>query len=137
MIDIEQPGPSITQSVRLALEEDIGSGDISAALIPADAIVAAEIITKEACVVCGRPWADEVFAQLGGVELQWAVAEGDFVDAQTRLVTLHGQARSILSGERTALNFLQTLSGTATRSREMANAAPAGVTVLDVCCVPV
>ncbi len=131
MIDIDQIGPSITQSVQYALEEDIGSGDISAALIPADATVIAEIITKEACVVCGRPWVDEVFAQLGGVALNWQVAEGDLVEAHTRLLTLQGNARSILSGERTALNFLQTLSGTASKSRQMANAAPAGVTVLD------
>lgn len=131
MIDIDQIKPSIMQAVRFALEEDIGTGDISATLIPADTTISAEVITKEACVVCGRPWVDAVFAQLGGVDLQWQVIEGELVEARTRLLTMHGNARSILTGERTALNFLQTLSGTATRSREMAQAAPAGVTVLD------
>jgi nicotinate-nucleotide pyrophosphorylase (carboxylating) len=111
----------ITRTVRLALEEDIGSGDITAELIPPDRIATATIITREAAVLCGRPWVDEVFRQLDArVTLDWAVDDGDLIAPNQLLVTLHGPARALLSGERTALNFLQTLSGTATTARDYA-----------------
>ncbi len=111
----------IARSVRWALEEDIDSGDITAELIPADRLATATIITRETAVLCGRPWVDEVFHQLDpGVTLDWAVDDGDAIAPNQLLVTLHGPARALLSGERTALNFLQTLSGTATTAREYA-----------------
>lgn len=116
--DIRQ---DITRAVASALAEDIGSGDITAELIPAYKVSRAELITRDACVVCGTAWFEEVFEQLGGIEeIQWHVKDGDFVAANTKLATLNGNARILLSGERTALNFLQTLSGTATKSREYA-----------------
>jgi nicotinate-nucleotide pyrophosphorylase (carboxylating) len=111
----------IERSVRWALEEDIGAGDITAELIPADQSATATVITREAAVMCGRPWADEVFRQLDpDVRLEWQMDDGDNVEPNQVLVTLHGRARSLLTGERTALNFLQTLSGTATTAREYA-----------------
>lgn len=124
---------NIGLTVSFALQEDIGSGDITAQLIPPGARARASIIAREHCVVCGIPWVDEVFRQLEGrVRLEWQVSEGDDVLPDTELAILQGNARAILTGERTALNFLQTLSGTATRSREMARVyADTPVRVLD------
>ena len=111
----------IERTVRWALEEDVGSGDITAELIPADRVATATIITRESAIFCGRPWADEVFRQLGGdVALEWHVADGDAVAPDQILVTLRGSARTLLTGERTALNFVQTLSGTASAARDYA-----------------
>lgn len=106
--------PSIAPLVANSLAEDIGTGDISAELIPPERQAQAFVITREDCVLCGQPYFDEVFKQLGGVKIHWLVAEGAQVAANTRLVELSGPARTLLSGERCALNFLQTLSGTAT-----------------------
>lgn len=110
--------PSIPACVANCLAEDIGTGDISAQLIPAERQAQAFVITREDCVVCGQPYFNEVFKQLGEVRLHWLVAEGEQVKANTRLVELQGPARQLLSGERCALNFLQTLSGTATTTAE-------------------
>jgi nicotinate-nucleotide pyrophosphorylase (carboxylating) len=123
----------IQRTVRWALEEDIGDGDITAGLIPADRLARATIITRERAVLCGRPWVDEVFRQLDpDVALTWQVDDGDAIAPNQTLVTLSGPARSLLSGERTALNFLQTLSGTATTAQEYAAlVAGTGVKVLD------
>ncbi|HSB96928.1 MAG TPA: carboxylating nicotinate-nucleotide diphosphorylase [Spongiibacteraceae bacterium] len=111
----------IERTVRWALAEDISDGDITAELIPADKIASATIITREPAILCGRPWVDEVFRQLdAGVRLDWQVGDGDAITPDQVLVTLHGSARSLLTGERTALNFLQTLSGTATAAHEYA-----------------
>lgn len=123
----------IERTVRWALEEDVGPGDITAELIPADQQGRAAIITREHAVFCGRHWADEVFRQLdAAVTLEWAVEDGDSVVPDQVLVTLSGPARSLLTGERTALNFIQTLSGTATAARHFAElTAGAGVRVLD------
>ena len=113
----------ITHSVKLALEEDIGSGDITAQLIPADQTNTANIITREDCTVCGQAWLDETFKQTGGISnITWHVKEGQRVTANTLLVTLTGNARSLLTGERTALNFLQLLSGIATKAHAYADA---------------
>ncbi len=107
----------IERSVREALAEDIGSGDITANLIPVDRHAKATIITKDDCTVCGTEWVDEVFRQLDpNVSIQWQVNDGDQVTNGTTLCTLEGNARSLLTGERSALNFLQLLSGTATTS---------------------
>ena len=112
----------IHRSVREALSEDIGTGDITAELLPAEKSSTATVITREDCVVCGIDWFNEVFSQLDpSVTIEWHVMEGDSVSADTTLATLSGKARSLVTGERTALNFLQLLSGTATQSRALAN----------------
>ncbi len=123
----------IIECVRRALAEDIGDGDITAQLIPADTLASATVITREAAVLCGQPWVNEVFRQVDpGVTLSWAVEEGAEVDADQLLLTLRGPARSLLTGERAALNFLQTLSGTATITRHYVNLlAGSGITLLD------
>lgn len=109
--------------VQLALEEDLGSGDASAALIPAETMATAQVISREDAVICGRPWFDEVFALLSHeVRIEWLVTEGERVRPDQPLVRMRGPARALLSGERTALNFLQTLSGTATQTRRYVEA---------------
>ena len=123
----------LKNSVRNALAEDIGDGDITAQLIPAERQAYATIITRENAVICGQAWVNEVFAQLDpDVKVTWHVADGDQVAANTVLFELHGSARSLLTGERTALNFLQLLSGTATRCRHYADiVASTQVKILD------
>jgi nicotinate-nucleotide pyrophosphorylase (carboxylating) len=123
----------ITQSVAMALAEDVGSGDITAQLIPADQIVEATIITRENCVFCGKAWVEEVFRQLDPqVQINWQVEDGQTVAANSLLFTLKGRARSLLTGERAALNFVQTLSGTATISKQYAaQVAHTNVKLLD------
>ena len=122
----------ITRNVTFALEEDIRDGDITAQLIDADSCSTATIITREDTVMCGTLWADEVFRQLGEVDVEWHVQDGDRLPAETTLCTLRGNTRKILTGERTALNFLQTLMGTATTARHYADAvAGSQVTILD------
>ncbi|TAL43581.1 MAG: carboxylating nicotinate-nucleotide diphosphorylase [Methylovulum sp.] len=119
--------------IKTFLEEDIGSGDITAAIIPEAMTATAEIITREAMVVCGQVWFDAVFTALdAGVDIDWLVAEGESVKPGTLLCRLNGRARALLSAERTALNLLQTLSATATLSRQYADAvAGTGCKVLD------
>ena len=105
----------IAKQVALALQEDIATGDINAQLIPDTQHDTATIICREPMVVAGKAWVDEVFRQLDpNMQLDWAVKDGDAVAANQILVTLIGNTRALLTGERTALNFLQTLSSTAT-----------------------
>ena len=112
----------IAKSVSLALAEDIGSGDITAQLIPAEQLAEASIITRENCIFCGKAWVEEVFRQLDPhVQIIWEAEDGQAVMANSRLFTLKGSARSLLTGERAALNFVQTLSGTATTSHHYAS----------------
>jgi len=102
------------ETVRRAIAEDVGNGDLTAALVP-DATTHADLITREPMVLCGSEWVDEVFRQLDPrVRIAWHHPEGQRVDTGTVLCRLSGPARTLLTGERTALNFLQTLSGTAT-----------------------
>ena len=121
------PLPTATESdrqtaVRAALSEDIGSGDITAMLIPDTEMAAARIISREAAIVCGRAWVDEVFHQIdNSVTVNWHVSDGDQIQADSVLFELEGKARSLLTGERSALNFLQLLSGTATTCRGYAD----------------
>jgi len=113
---------AIRANVRAAIEEDIGSGDISAALIAQETGARATIITREAGVFCGRAWGDEVCRQVDrSIEVAWQVDDGDRVGREQVLVVLEGPARSLLSAERTLLNFLQFLSGTATATATMVN----------------
>ena len=105
------------------LNEDLGSGDITAAIISANQDATAELLTREPMVLCGRDWFDAVFRHLDStVSIEWHALEGDFVPSNTKICTLQGNARGILSAERTALNLLQTLSATATLSRDYAKA---------------
>lgn len=107
----------VRTAVAAALAEDIGSGDITALLIPANQRAKARIISREACCFCGRLWVEEVFRQLDPeVEIRWHLEDGAQAQANQTLFELEGAARSLLTGERTALNFVQTLSGTATTS---------------------
>ena len=112
------PPPDLVEQVARALAEDVGGGDLTAALVPAERGGRATVITREAAVLCGGPWFDEVFRQVDpAVRVRWEAAEGDDLAPGQRLCRLEGRARSLLTGERTALNFLQTLSGTATATR--------------------
>ena len=111
----------LPQQVARALAEDIGSGDLTAALIPVDRVGRAGVITREPAIVCGIPYVDASFGAIDArVRLEWRVAEGDSVAANQPLVDLEGPARALLTGERTALNFLQLLSGTATAAHTYA-----------------
>lgn len=123
----------IQVQVSQALKEDIGSGDITAELIPEDAMAKATLITREPMVLSGQAWVDEVLDQLGGnVTITWHYRDGDRVPENGVVLELHGRARTILTAERTALNFLQTLSGTATTARYYADLVEGtGCTLLD------
>ena len=112
----------ITANVQTALREDLGSGDITAQLIAAERTASARIITREAATICGTAWVDEIFRQLDPqVSVNWLVQDGQRVTADQTLFTLQGPARALLSGERSALNFLQTLSAVATHSQHYAD----------------
>jgi nicotinate-nucleotide pyrophosphorylase (carboxylating) len=113
----------ITESVRRALVEDVGSGDLTASLIAPDSVSRASVICRQAAVLCGCAWFDDVFRQLDPrVAIAWTLQDGDSVLPGQTLCTLHGPARALLTGERTALNFLQTLSGTASLTRRYVEA---------------
>jgi len=113
----------IEQQVQAALVEDMGGGDRSAALLPADRRSQVELITRQNAVVCGRAWFDEVFRQLDpGIRIEWLAADGERVERGQILCVLTGATRALLSGERTAMNYLQTLSGTASQARLYADA---------------
>jgi nicotinate-nucleotide pyrophosphorylase (carboxylating) len=107
----------VTRTVTTALEEDVGTGDLTAQLIPADRVSKATVITREDATLCGRAWFDEVFRQIDPrVHVTWKAADGDRVRANQLLCELSGPSRSLLTGERTALNFLQCLSAVATET---------------------
>lgn len=111
----------LPQQVAGALAEDIGSGDLTAALIPADRLGRATVITREPAIICGIPYVNSSFDAIDKrVRIEWQVAEGDSVAADQLLFTVAGPARALLTGERTALNFLQLLSGTATAAHSFA-----------------
>jgi nicotinate-nucleotide pyrophosphorylase (carboxylating) len=113
---------AIQTQVDAALREDVGAGDVSAALISPIQIAQATVIAREDAVVCGIPWATEVFKRLASdIEMQWHVQEGERIQANQTLLSLQGNARALLTGERTALNFLQTLSAVATITRRYAD----------------
>ena len=130
----EPPSPeTIEQQVALVLAEDVGPGDVTAALVPETAVADAVVVAREAGVLCGAAWFDEVFAQLDRrITVDWELHDGDACTAEQVLCGVHGPARGVLTGERSALNLLQTLSGTATAARAYADAV-AGTTarVLD------
>ncbi|MEZ5505365.1 MAG: carboxylating nicotinate-nucleotide diphosphorylase [Gammaproteobacteria bacterium] len=123
----------IPRTVAFALEEDVRTGDITASLIPADNTAHARVITREQAVICGVEWVNEVFRQIDPTTVvTWHAQDGDRVEPNQVLFELQGKARSLLTGERCALNFLQTLSGTATVCRRYADiVAGTNVKLLD------
>ena len=121
---IEAPNPNVVRrDVQRALDEDIGSGDATADLLPADAVATARVITREDAVIAGSAWFDACFDLLDpSVNVKWECRDGDRVAANDLLCTLKGPARALVSGERCALNFLQALSGTATTTAKYVDA---------------
>jgi len=107
-------------NIRAALEEDIGSGDWTAQLVPATTMVTANVIAREPAVLCGAPWFEGVMSQVDPrLHIDWRVAEGDHLPAQAEVCRIHGPARSLMTAERAALNFLQLLSAVATATRDV------------------
>jgi nicotinate-nucleotide pyrophosphorylase (carboxylating) len=119
--------------VHTAIREDVGTGDVTAGFVPANQRAHGRVITRESAVMCGRPWVEEVFRQLDdSVRLRWHADDGERISPAQNLFDIEGSARSILTGERTALNFLQLLSGVATETRRYVEAvAGTGCTILD------
>jgi len=122
--DPTSPRPAeVAAAVRLALDEDVGSGDVTAKLVAPDATATASVLCRESAVLCGVAWFDEVFRQLHpDIAVHWRAGDGDAVEANDVVCTVTGPAARILTGERTALDFLQLLSGTATTARDYARA---------------
>lgn len=112
---------SLENTVTIALQEDIQGGDLTAELIPMTTQAEAKILCRESAILCGRPWFDEVFRQVDdNIQIEWLVEEGDDVSENQTLCLITGSAQHILTAERTALNFLQTLSATATTTAQYA-----------------
>ncbi len=128
------PAPELIEAdVRRALAEDVGTGDLTAALIPEGTWARAQLICRQQAVLSGAAWVDETFRQVDDrIELEWHLADGDRLAENQRVCSMTGAAASILTAERTALNFLQTLSATATLTSEYVEAAQgACVNILD------
>ena len=120
--DVRTPA-DLAATVSTALREDVGSGDKTAALVPETRLGRARVVTREQAIIAGRPYVDEVFRQVDpAVAVEWHVRDGEAVQPEQVLFRLQGPARALLTGERTALNFLQVLSGTATVTRHYADA---------------
>jgi nicotinate-nucleotide pyrophosphorylase (carboxylating) len=128
-----EPPRDLAAQVEAALREDIGSGDVTAALVPAAQRVRGSLITREGAVLAGRPWVDATFRHLDPhVQLAWHASDGEPIAANQVVFDIAGSARPVLTGERTALNFLQLLSATATATRRCVEAvAGTGCTILD------
>jgi len=121
------PKKVIKKLVKQCLKEDLGTGDVTARLTPKESIIDGKIITREKGIICGTAWVDEVFRQVGKrhktkIEINWLVKDGDRVEPNQTLCRFEGLAHPILSGERSALNIMQTLSGTSTITREYVDA---------------
>ena len=117
------PKPKVIRKlVKQCIKEDLGKGDVTAALTPKNSVIEGKIITREAGIICGIAWVNEVFRQISrskrDIKIEWLVEDSDYVEANQELCRFTGRARPILSGERSALNILQTLSGTATITHE-------------------
>ena len=133
MRDRLPPAQSISEDVARALAEDIGGGDLTAGLIAIEAESEVRVVCREAAVIAGTAWFDEVFKQLGGaVQIDWRLSDGDRAAPEQTICLLQGNTRALLTGERTALNFLQTLSATATLAAKYALAVEGtGAHILD------
>lgn len=127
------PAHVISRQVHAALEEDLGQGDRTAALIPSGSVSKVRVICRQEAILCGVLWVDEVFHQLdSGIHIRWELKDGEPISPGGLVCTLEGPTRALLSGERTALNFLQTLSATATTARHFADAVDGtGARILD------
>mgnify|MGYP001556719062 FL=1 len=128
------PDPTVVRhDVETALAEDIGSGDCTASLVPEDARLETRVVCRETAILAGQPWFNETFRQVdSAVSVNWALNDGALMEPEQEVCRLHGPARSILTGERSGLNFLQTLSATATRTRHYVDAvAGTGAVILD------
>ncbi len=122
---------AVREDVQRALREDVGEGDVSARLLPESAVAAAVVVAREECVLCGRDWFDEVFRSCDGrIGIRWRVAEGGLATAGEAVCELNGPVQGLLSGERSALNFLQLLSAVATSARRMTEALAGSRAVL-------
>ena len=130
---INVPQSHIEENVYQALKEDIGEGDITASLIPEDSFSLATVITREDCVFCGMDWFEEVYQQLDEeIFVEWNIQDGDVVKQGDTICSLSGSTRTLLTGERTSLNFIQTLSATATLAKRYADTvADTNAIVLD------
>ncbi len=130
---MEPDADAVQRDVAAALEEDVGTGDINAALIDPGAWARARIVTRQAGVLCGRPWADAACGHVDArIEIDWRLVDGDALRPADTLVELRGPARGLLTAERTVINFLQLLSGTATAARRYSDAvAGTGAIILD------
>lgn len=126
IVSVATPNPldaEITRNVTAALAEDVGSGDLTAQLVPVGVITRATVVSREAAVLCGTAWFDRCFKELDPtISIAWKVTDGDRVVPDQMLCQMEGPARALLTGERTALNFLQLLSGVATKARQYADA---------------
>jgi len=129
---IELP-KDLGEQVAAALREDVGSGDVTARLVPDTQVAHGRVVTREDAVLCGQPWVDETFRRLdSAIRIDWHAHDGERVRADQIVFEIQGPARAMLTGERTALNFLQLLSGTATQTRLLVDAvAGTGCTILD------
>lgn len=132
--DVQPPPPdAVSADVRRALDEDVGSGDLTAALVPADRQAVATIVCRESAVICGEPWVTEVLRQLSpGSQATWQVRDGQRCTPGQKIVEIRGPARELLTAERTCLNFLQTLSAVATKTaRHVAEVQGTRAAILD------
>ena len=132
--DVQPPPPdAVAADVRRALDEDVGSGDLTAALVPADRQAVATIVCRESAVICGEPWVTEVLRQLSpGSKATWQVRDGQRCTPGQKIVEIRGPARELLTAERTCLNFLQTLSAVATKTaRHVAEVQGTRAAILD------
>ena len=127
------PPPDLARQVATALAEDIGSGDVTAALVPENQQVRGRVITREAAILCGCAWVDETFRQLDpSIQVTWRARDGERLTPDQILFEVSGRARPVLTAERTALNFLQMLAGTATAARRFVDAIQGtGCRILD------
>ena len=131
LANMEPDADTVKRNVAAALAEDVGSGDVSAGLIDDEAQARARIVTREPGVFCGRAWAEETCRQVDpAIRLDWRVGDGSRIEPDDVLVDLEGPARGLLTSERTVLNFLQLLSGTATRTRRFVDAVAGTETVI-------
>lgn len=119
---LQVPQSVIENNVFNALKEDIGDGDITAELISPDNLSLATVISREDCIFCGLDWFEETYRQIDNdILIDWFVGDGDQIEADQIICTISGSSRNIITGERTALNFVQTLSATATQSKTYAD----------------
>ncbi len=131
MKNLTAPAQAVRDDVRRALREDMGAGDVSADLLPGDSHAAAVVVAREECVLCGRDWFEEVFRACDErIVVRWRVVEGGSTTAGDAVCELEGPVRGLLSGERSALNFLQMLSAVATHTRAMVKALEGSLAVL-------